>query len=84
MWTREDALQVKILEQSPKRVFFIVTRCRYAEMYQDLGIRDLGFLFSCNRDGALVQDFNSKIKFTRTQTIMAGAPFCDFRYEVKE
>ena len=84
MWTREDALQVQILEQTPKKVFFNVTRCRYAEMYQELGIRDLGFLFSCNRDGALIQGFNPGIKFTRTQTIMQGAPFCDFRHEMKD
>jgi len=84
MWTREDALQVKILEQNPRKVCFDVTRCRYAEMYEDLGIRDLGSLFSCNRDGALIQGFNPKINFTRTQTIMQGAPFCDFRYELKE
>jgi len=83
MWTREDALQVQILEQGPKKVSFNVTRCRYAEMYRELGIPDLGFLLSCNRDGALIEGFNPKIKFTRTQTIMAGAPFCDFRYEMK-
>jgi hypothetical protein len=83
MWTREDALQVQILEQTPKRVSFNVTRCRYAEMYRELGIADLAFLLSCNRDGALIEGFNPKIKFTRTQTIMQGAPFCDFRYEMK-
>ena len=84
MWTREDALTVQLLEQNPRKVSFNVTRCRYAEMYQELGIGDLGFLFSCNRDGALIQGFNPKIKFTRTQTIMQGAPFCDFRYEMKD
>ncbi len=84
MWTREDALQVEILEQAPKNVSFNVTRCRYAEMYRELGIGDLGFLLSCNRDGALIEGFNPKIKFTRTQTIMKGAPFCDFRYEMKD
>ncbi len=84
MWTREDALQVQILEQAPKKVSFNVTRCRYAEMYRELGIADLGFLLSCNRDGALIEGFNPQIKFTRTQTIMQGAPFCDFRYEMKD
>jgi hypothetical protein len=84
MWTREDALTVHLLEQNPGKVSFNVTRCRYAEMYRELGIGDLGFLFSCNRDGALIQGFNPQIKFTRTQTIMQGAPFCDFRYEIKE
>jgi len=84
MWTREDALQVQIIEQAPKRVSFNVARCRYAEMYRELGIPDLGFLLSCNRDGALIEGFNPQIKFARTQTIMQGAPFCDFRYEMKD
>ena len=84
MWTREDALQVKVLEQNSRKVSFNVSRCRYAEMYRELGIGDLGFLLSCNRDGALIQGFNPKIEFTRTQTIMEGAPFCDFRFEMKE
>jgi hypothetical protein len=84
MWTREDPLMVQVLEQNAKKVSFNVTRCRYAEMYRELGIGDLGVLLSCNRDGALIQGFNPKIKFTRTQTIMEGAPLCDFRFEMKE
>jgi hypothetical protein len=52
-------------------------------MYKELGIGELGALLSCGRDAALIVGFNPKIKFTRTQTIMEGAPFCDFRYELK-
>ena len=81
-WTREDALQMDILEQSQTRYAFNVTRCRYAEMYQELGIPELGVLLSCNRDFALMESFNPKIMLTRTQTIMEGARFCDFRYEL--
>jgi len=84
LWTREDALQVKILEQKEERFFFNVTRCRYAEMYKELGIAEFGHLLSCNRDAALIGGFNPKIKFSRSQTIMEGAPFCDFRYELKD
>jgi len=82
LWTREDALQMEMLEQSPKRYVFKVTRCRYAEMYRELGIPELGVLLSCSRDQALIEGFNPKIKFTRTKTILEGAPFCDFRYEL--
>jgi hypothetical protein len=28
--------------------------------------------------------FNPKIKFKRTQTIMEGAPYCDFRYTLED
>jgi fumarate reductase iron-sulfur subunit len=83
-WTLEDALTLDILEQNPKRFFFNVTRCRYADMYKELGIPELGALLSCSRDKALIEGFNPKIKFTRTQTLMEGAKFCDFRYELKD
>ena len=83
-WTLEEALKLDILEQTPKRFVFNVTRCRYADMYKELGIADLGVLLSCSRDKALIEGFNPKIRFTRNQTIMEGASHCDFCYEMKE
>lgn len=84
LWTREDALHLEIIDQSPKRFAFNVTRCRYADMYKELGMLEFGKVLSCNRDAALIEGMNPEIRFTRTQTIMEGAPFCDFRYETKE
>jgi hypothetical protein len=83
-WTLEEALTLDLGEQNPKRFFFNVTRCRYAEMYKELGIPELGNLLSCSRDKALIEGFNPQIKFTRTQTIMEGAKYCDFRYELTD
>jgi hypothetical protein len=60
----------------PERIY------RYAEMYRALGVPELGALLSCNRDFALGEGFNPEMTLTRTQTIMEGAPFCDFRYKV--
>lgn len=79
-WTKDDALHIDILEQNEGRFSFNVTRCRYAELYRALGIPELGAVLSCNRDFTLVEGFNPEIKLTRTQTIIEGAPFCDFRY----
>ena len=73
-------MQIEVLEQNESRFAFNVTRCRYAEMYRLLGIPELGALLSCNRDWALIQGFNPDVHLERTQTIMEGAPFCDFRY----
>ena len=81
-WTKDDALQIEVLEQTPDRLSFNVTRCRYAEMYRALGIPELGALFSCNRDGAMITGFNPDVTFNRTQTIMGGASHCDFRFSV--
>ena len=79
----DDALHIEVLEQSEQAFSFNVTRCRYAEMYQALGIPELGALLSCNRDAALIQGFNLQVELTRTQTILQGAPSCDFRYVFK-
>ena len=79
-WKKDDALQLDILVQEAGRLDFDVTRCRYAEMYRALGVPELGELLSCNRDFALTAGFNPDARLTRTQTIMEGAPHCDFRY----
>ena len=82
-WQAGDAMQMDILEQTDIKFSFNVRRCRYAEMYQSLGIAELGVLLSCNRDQALIEGFNPAITLSRSQTIMEGASFCDFRYELK-
>lgn len=79
-WRRGGALEIEVLKETGEEYHYNVTRCRYAEMYRELGLEDLGYTLSCNRDAALVQGFNPDITFQRTQTIMQGAPFCDFRY----
>jgi predicted ArsR family transcriptional regulator len=79
-WKKDDALAMDVLERSNERFSFNVTYCRYAEMYKELGIPELGTLLSCNRDFALIEGFNPDVTLVRTQTIMEGASFCDFRY----
>jgi L-2-amino-thiazoline-4-carboxylic acid hydrolase len=80
LWREGGALEIDLLEQSAERLSFNVTRCRYAEMYRALGLADLGSSLSCQRDFSLIEGFNPAIRLTRTQTIMEGAPFCDFRF----
>ena len=79
-WTKDDALRLRVIDQSPGRLDFDVTRCRYAEMYRALGIPELGEVLSCQRDAALIEGFNPGVTLTRTRTIMQGAACCDFRY----
>ncbi|NUM48942.1 MAG: L-2-amino-thiazoline-4-carboxylic acid hydrolase [Anaerolineales bacterium] len=83
-WSKDDALQIEVLDQTPDRFAFNVTRCRYAELYRALGIPELGAVLSCNRDYSLIEGFNPDIELTRTQTLMQGAAYCDFRYRVRE
>jgi hypothetical protein len=79
-WQADDALAMDFLRATPTRLDFNVTRCRYAEMYRELGIPELGAVLSCNRDGEFCRGYNPAIGFARSQTIMEGAPHCDFRY----
>lgn len=79
-WKKDDAIQMEVLEQSDEAFSFNVRRCRYAGLYRALGIPELGAILSCNRDFGLIEGFNPEIHLTRTQTIMEGADFCDFRF----
>lgn len=83
-WTREDALRIEPIEMSEEKMDFNVVKCRYAELYQGMGLGDIGHLLSCNRDGDFCIGYNPQIEMTRTQTIMKGASHCDFRYRIKK
>jgi len=83
-WTRGKALEIEVVEEGENVFAFNVTRCRYAEMYRELGILRLGPTLSCSRDFALIEGFNPRIRLTRTQTLMEGAPHCDFRYQAED
>jgi 8-oxo-dGTP diphosphatase len=80
VWAEDGAMTLEMLEETGQRLSFNVTRCRYAELYDRLGVKDLGFCLSCNRDEAFAQGFDPGLKLVRTQTIMEGAPWCDFRF----
>jgi len=84
LWNRDDALSFDIPESTPEKLSMNVTRCRYAEMYKELGLADLGFTLSCGRDYAMIEGFNPEIKLERTQTIMEGSDHCDFRYTLEK
>jgi hypothetical protein len=82
-WTRDDALRIEPVARDATRFEFNVTRCRYAEMYREMGLEALGAVLSCNRDGAFCEGYDPKLKLTRTQTLMGGATHCDFRYRME-
>ncbi|AFM26143.1 L-2-amino-thiazoline-4-carboxylic acid hydrolase [Desulfomonile tiedjei] len=84
LFGKGGALDVEVLDTTPSRVAFNVTRCRYADMYRKCGLENFGYILSCARDYSLIEGFNPKIKFTRTQTIMEGADFCDFRLSMED
>lgn len=82
LWGYDSAMEVETLRHNNEVYEFNVRRCAYAEMYEALGLQELGLKLSCQRDFAFFRGFNPKLKLERTQTIMQGAPFCDFRFSL--
>jgi hypothetical protein len=80
LWTRGGALETELIEQSGTRYRYNVTRCRYAEMYRDMGLGEIGHLLSCQRDGTFCEGYDTRLTLRRTQTLMQGATHCDFDY----
>ena len=76
-------LDIEVIQDNDDSFHFNVTGCRFAQLFKSLGSTDLGAIFSCGRDFALSQGYSDDIELTRTQTIMEGASFCDFRYSWK-
>ena len=83
-WSAGGALKRDVLEKTDSKYNYNIVRCKYADMYKELGLEELGFIFSCGRDGKMFGGFNPNIKFERTQTIMQGAAYCDFRLSLDE
>jgi len=81
VWSAGGSLEFAERKRSSDSLSFNVTRCQYAEFYQSLGLSELGFLFHCNRDFAVLETFSPDVSLTRTQTIMQGASHCDFRFQ---
>jgi len=72
--------EIEVLEQTSTTYFFNVHQCPYYEKYKEIGLEKLGVQFSCCRDEPFARGLDSKLRLSRTKTIMEGADFCDFRY----
>ena len=59
---------------------FDVTRCKFAELYKELGCADLGAVLSCERDAAFLEGFDENLELVRSETLMEGGARCDFCY----
>lgn len=81
VWAQNGALNLEMIKETKSELFFNVTYCGYAQTYEKMGIKDMGHTLSCIRDFSFIGGFNPQIKLKRTQTIMEGAKYCDFRFE---
>jgi len=83
VWAKDETMEIKHIKITEQTLQFDVTSCGYAKMYERLGIQELGCLLSCSRDVPFMEGFNPEFELIRTQTIMEGAEYCDFRYKKK-
>ena len=83
LWAGGAAMDVQVISESEDHLDFNVTRCQYAEFYNELGLSDIGYRVHCNRDHAMVVGFNGELDLSRSGTIMEGAACCDFRFRKK-
>ncbi|MEO6270266.1 MAG: L-2-amino-thiazoline-4-carboxylic acid hydrolase [Lautropia sp.] len=78
-----DAVDRDMLRDDGTVREYNVTRCSYAEFFKVLGEPELGGILLCDSDFHIADVGGPDIEFRRTQTIMQGAPYCDFRYRFK-
>ena len=84
LWKTGGALEIEEIKKNDDEYHFNVTRCKYAEMYNEMGLKDIGQLLSCNRDYNFSVGFDKNLILERKKTIMEGHSCCTFRYSNKE
>lgn len=73
-------VRVELRRQDREALEFDITACRFAEFFRALGEPDIGALLMCATDIDIAAAGGNEVEFTRTQTIMQGAAYCNFRY----
>jgi len=77
--TEREAGEVKRNEVS-----FKITKCLWAEIFKSMKASEIGEVLVCESDFPRAKAWSPKLELKRTQTIMEGAPYCDFCYIWKE
>ena len=76
-------IDMQVRKQAPDVMEFDITGCRYADFFRALGEPELGAVLLCEADDHMAEVGGPEVEFTRTQTIMKGAEYRDFRYRMK-
>jgi len=76
-------IDIEWVKQDANEIEFNVIGCRYADLFRQLGEPELGSILLCEGDIHVAELGAPEVQFTRTQTIMQGAEYCDFHYRMK-
>ena len=52
-WSAGGATERNVIERGETKYNDNIVKCKYADMYKELGLAELGFVLSCGRDGML-------------------------------
>lgn len=77
-------VETQVVEDTAATFGVNMTKCQFAEYFRSIGEPEIGALLTCGVDFANEATQRPDWKFTRTQTLMNGAPFCDFRWRLKD
>lgn len=74
----------EVVEETKDRLVFNMTECLWAKAWREMGAADIGFLWNCKPDFALIQAMHPRLKLKRSKTLMQGDECCDFTYYWEE
>lgn len=77
-----DLVDITVIEKTESKLNIRVSNCLFADEMRSMGLPELGFALYCAYDYGFCQGLNPSIAFSRTQTLMQGAPCCDHCYEL--
>jgi hypothetical protein len=81
--TRKDDLDFAMLRWDAEAVEYDVTRCKYAELFRELGEPELGEVLVCGADTYLSEEVTGPdVTYTRSQCLMTGGCLCDVRWRI--
>ena len=78
--TFEGDVDYDVLKNDDENFDLNVTRCRYAQLFRQLGEPELGAILVCEADDHIANLSAPAVKLSRTDTMMKGGTHCPFRY----
>ena len=77
-------LEYEILYRDSEEIRLKVTKCFWADTFREMGAADIGKTLYCDDEHASASGFNTRIRLTRTKTLMEGNEYCDHCYLLEE
>jgi hypothetical protein len=71
-------LEIEVISVAPREAITHIHECEWARYFQDHHPQ-VGYLMACSTDEVAYKAFNKDLILQRTQTIMEGGEYCDFR-----